>query len=544
MLCGVHVPHAALTLQSGVLCASCALSFQGRGECEVCGKEAIMLARSPSRGIMVRACSVCRKKRNINCATCGKNRAPAGIRASDGKPLCKACNARDGRPWICPTCGNAGKPHSAQQCENCYWSKHLEKRVRSVLPLIQRPWLRAVYAGFHREMATQRSAKFSCLRIDTYLPVVMVIDSEFDSPNDVTSPRLLKRFSMDVIRSHAAFFDYCAKVNLFPSVTTAVLRRDAIDGAAARSVQRCETEWYGSLIKDLHAKLMAVRNRAADRGWLGEQRMRPRTVKSTINAAVMFFEHATRAGATSVLSVIQEHIDTFLLEYPGYRASLSAALTRIRRDFRSFRRLRVPYAKPTIRPGLVLPYSRINEILNECLERADRPSQSLLLVVLLLTFPVPPSRLVRLRLTDLQRSASGTFSIRFHKLDVQCPPRYSALIDRYLAERRTSTVIPADDAGWLFPGRHPGEHLDSTSVRLHLSKFGITSRQAFASAISTLYLEGVRHPSAVARAFGVTTTTAVKYFAQFDDFSRSALYQRFEQVRAQRGDRPSINGTA
>lgn len=526
------------------MCGDCAASFYNRGACELCGKDAIVVARAPSRGIMVRACKACRNKGNINCAICGKNRPPAGVRESDNKPLCKACHARGGKPWICPKCGKAGKPHSSRQCENCYWLAHLERRVGSAQGLIRRPWLRAVYAGFHREMATRRSAKFSCQRIDTYLPIVLAIDAEFESPSAVSSSRLLERFTMKVIRSHASFFDYCTQIELFPSVSAATMRRDALDGVAERSVKQCEREWYGAVIRDLYDTLMAVRQRAADRGWTDQERMRPRTVKSTIGAAVRFFAHATSNGASSVLSVHQEHVDTFLLEYPGYRASLSAALSRIGRHLKSLKRLRVPKAKPTIRPGLVLPYSRVNEVLAECLDGLGPVCRQSLIVALLLTFPVTAAKLVRLRLTNLQRDASGAFTIRFHKIDVPCPPRYSALIDRYLEERKADTVIAAEDAGWLFPGRHPSEHLDSSSIAYHLGKFGITSRQAFASAMSTLYLEGVRHPAAVKRTFGVTTTTAVKYFAQFDDFARSALYQRFEKQRAKNTLGAKNDGTA
>lgn len=50
----------------------------------------------------------------------------------------------------------------------------------------------------------------------------------------------------------------------------------------------------------------------------------------------------------------------------------------------------------------------------------------------------------------------------------------------------------------------------------YLKKHDVAAEQLFATAIYQAYLNGIRHPKVLVRAFGITSTTAVKYLHFID----------------------------
>lgn len=63
---------------------------------------------------------------------------------------------------------------------------------------------------------------------------------------------------------------------------------------------------------------------------------------------------------------------------------------------------------------------------------------------------------------------------------------------------------------FLSPGRSVGSHLTQAAVSHYLKKHDVAAEQLFATAVYQAYLNGVRHPKVLVRAFGITSTTAVK----------------------------------
>lgn len=537
VLCGAHVPRAAFILESGPVCKSCAQRFYKPGTCEICGKGSSSLGRSPSQGIFVKACRTCRSKGFINCAECGKHRPPHGQRESDGKPLCKRCFERKGKKWICPTCKQPGVYHSRIKCQDCYWRGNLAERVRKTQRAIKHAWLRAAFEGFHRELAARLSPRISAVRVDTYVPLVLKLDVLFSSPKDVSVAKLMTAFGMPQLRYYASFFDYCHHARIIPNVTAASLRESSVENRIALLIADCDDKWFADLVKDLYQTLIKVQSRAISRGHDDAKHMRPRTVLALVNTTIRFFECAHEAGAQSLLEITQEHVDTFLLEFPGYRASLGSALTRLRRNHKILRRTRIPSIDSRITTNLLIPRGRINELLRECVAAEGEDASHALILALLLTFPISPGALTRLRTKDVVIGEDGRYRFTIAELPIICPLWASELFDHHLAYRRASN--PLDSPGenpWLFTGRNAGEHLQATSVAYHLKQHGLTSRQTFASAMLSLYMDGLKHPSIAMRTFGVSVETAMKYFAFYDEFTRSATYRKFAALRSNSQD--------
>jgi hypothetical protein len=108
--------------------------------------------------------------------------------------------------------------------------------------------------------------------------------------------------------------------------------------------------------------------------------------------------------------------------------------------------------------------------------------------------------------------------------------RVSALIDRYIAHRKALAALEETAVNpYLFPGRHYASHLTQAAVTYYLGKHGVKAEQLFATAIYNAYRSGLQHPKVLAKAYGVTAATAVKYLNLIDprlvnEVERKALH--------------------
>jgi len=112
---------------------------------------------------------------------------------------------------------------------------------------------------------------------------------------------------------------------------------------------------------------------------------------------------------------------------------------------------------------------------------------------------------------------NGSYRIAFGRTEITLVPAVGALIDRWLAARRALFVMDDErENEYLFPGRSRGGHLTEAAVTYYLNKHGVNAETLFATAIHQAHLNGLKHPKALTRAFGITDVTAIKYLMLID----------------------------
>lgn len=121
--CGKTEFEVGMRSAYGPVCRSCIPFFRHPEPCEACGQLSQRLAISSVTG--QRSCQKCREPAKATCPSCRRHRVL--VENAHGEMRCKACHEDGERP--CPSCGKQMPAGRGTECEPCYWTALLSKRV-------------------------------------------------------------------------------------------------------------------------------------------------------------------------------------------------------------------------------------------------------------------------------------------------------------------------------------------------------------------------------------------------------------------------------
>ena len=527
--CGRPVPVAALVMPDGVACPSCVRYFTPPKPCAVCGRMSRWVSKDVKAGFMEPTCEKCRRRGHRVCSGCHKHRPPAGV-DPEGRVLCRTCLSRGDEPFLCPQCGNPGRPHSARRCEECYWKDSVDKKLQDSLPQLSRPWVRDAFQGFVGKLKARIGAHKAAVKLPYYLRYFVALDTAFDAPGHITAERLIAVFGRDGLSHYTIPHGYLQQTGLIPADDDAAILMAAERMRWEKILARADGQWYAALLRRFSQYQEATSRRYRDRGWRGAHaRFGPRTITNTLQAAAQFLHFLTSQDAAAAQQIQQMHVDRFLVEHAGLRNNLRAFVRYLNRKERLFRPIQIVQVTENLRPHNILPRDRYTALLTAWLNPHDSAVKEALICLLMLLYAQSLTRIVRLRLSDITRGQDGIYRVAFSKTEIALDPRVGTIMERYLATRRAFTAMEeAWENDWLFPGRRAGSHLDETTVAAyHLKKYEVTAQMLFSSALYYAYLSGLRHPKVLVKAFGITDQTAIKYMKMIDPRLRDEVEAHF-----------------
>ncbi|XTI73276.1 hypothetical protein ACQAYK_03950 [Acidithiobacillus sp. AC3] len=528
--CGKPVPRAGLLVPEGAVCASCARYYQEPRPCPVCGQQSLRLARDFAAGFTEPVCERCRRKSFITCPGCGKHRKPAG-EDKQGRIVCKSCLTRP-EPFICPRCGQEGRPHSHTRCEGCYWQETLQQRVRQSVALLSREWVKAAFRQFFVDLPERIGAHAAALRLQRYFCYFAKLDAQFASPAAITAEALIGTLGTEGLRRYAVPHGALIRQGLIPAWSDETLERIREDKAQSLILETSKDQWFGPLLLRFQEHLGELNQRYRQRGWVGKQRrFVPRSITSALRAAHRFLEDISRENPLpSIQSVQQMQLDRFLAEHPGYRDGIRAFVRFLNHKEKLFRKLRVESVTRNLPPDIFLDHGRYTALLRAWLTPQEAEIKPALIASLMLLYAQSPDRIVRMRLSDLSYRQDEGYRSIFGRTEILLDRRVSGLVDRYLQQRRALATLEAtEETDWLFPGRRHGGHMHAATIGHYLKKQDVTAKQLFATAVYYAYMGGLRHPKVLVRAFGITDQTAVKYLEMLDPRLSAEVRQRVGQ---------------
>ena len=518
--CGKPLPKASMTLEKGALCWPCSVHYREPKPCPVCGQMSLRLARDTKRGFTNQpVCEPCRRKGNINCPVCGKNRHPAGS-LDDGRVVCKSCMERGDKPFVCSACGKEGKPHSKTICQPCYWRKLADKRFRDSVAMFSRDWTKDAFQKFYSDLIPrQNSTKVATASLERYFLFFAKLDAAFSEPKKITAELMIDAFGAEGLRRHTVPFGFLVKEKIVPE-----LAREALEESSERRrqqllVDRAKNAWYGSVMERFWHHLEKINERYASRGWRGKRRrFIPRTITSDLRAASVFLASLNEAqGVGSLQEVQQDHLNRFLADHEGYRTGISAFLRYLDRHEKLFRKISLESVKRNLPVGVFLSRAKYQELLRTWLNPDDGALKHSLLCALMLLYAQPANKVVRIRLSDIAHGQDRLYRLTMGQTEITLDRRLGDLLDRYLEMRRALATMEDDENNdYLFPGQAYGSHITEAGVTYHLKKHGVTAAQLFSTAIFNAYMGGLKHPKVLVKAFGITDETAIKYLNLID----------------------------
>lgn len=502
--CGKPVPRAGLTLPEGVSCASCAPYFKSPKPCAACGEMSLRLARSSRLGHNDPVCPKCQRIDHAVCAGCGKHRLPAG-RDGKGRPLCRGCLERGEVPFVCSSCGKEGKRHSASRCEECYWTERLGKAVETLSREIVTTLIRDALPGYTGYLGGRCGAKKGYLRLNRHTQFFMALDKE---PLLLQDPRVLvERFGADGLRRYALPYGFLVSTGVVVPAESALVtslteRRRQL--AIISTSKKCQDT---QLLTDFHHHLLRRQERYHSRGWRGPlERFSDRTVTVCLRAAAHLLNEL---DLTTLLKIDGPVLTRYLCEFPGQTNPVRQFICFLNQQGRMLRRTKIESVRRGIDEKIFLSPERQKEIIRG-LSSDNTPPQEGILLACMLLYCQTIKRAVRVRVSDVS-GEEGKRLIRFAKVPIELPQEISGLLDRHLAKREQ--LVATDPSNpYLFPGRLPGSHLSEAGVGSMLRRHGVKSEQLLATGVALSFQHGLKYPTTLARAFGISTATAIKYY--------------------------------
>jgi site-specific recombinase XerD len=510
--CGKDVPQAALIVENGVACPSCARFFKELQPCPACGRMTVYLSRDVKNGFSEPVCEQCRRKDHRTCPSCGKYRSLVGL-TSDGRLVCRTCLATDGKPFLCPKCGKEGKRHSSTRCETCYWRERTEKKLKNALFLLEHEWVRKAFFDFIAVLSEKSDPKDIGFRLERYFLFFSRLDVLFRTPEEATCRGMVAAFGREGLRRYAAAFGFLVKSGRIPRQSASEIEKESLIADQKRMLRACEDRWYHGLFGSFLENQNKVGQMYADRGWTGKrQRYGSRTILVTQRAAAKFLQSLDPGMVKSVQQIEQVHIDRFLLQRPGYRSSMRPFVRYLNRTQKLFKKLKIEHVRQNLPPDIFIDRANYVKMLREWLTPPDDSVKEALIGLLMLLYAQRAKHLVRLRLSDISHGRDGVYRVVFGRTQIALDRRVGSLLDRYLPARKALAAVEEPwENDYLFPGKMAEGHLTEAAVSYYLKKRGVTADQVFATSILYAYLSGLKHPKVLVKAFGINDCTAIKY---------------------------------
>ncbi len=512
--CGKPVPRAALTLENGVACPSCARYYKPAKACANCGQRSQHLARDFKLGFEEPVCPKCRRKGHATCACCGKHRAPAG-KDDEGRPLCQGCLKRK-EPFTCPRCGRQGRYHSQERCSDCYWGDRLGKKISDNLWIMNQRWLRDAFQEFGRRMRIDGKAQKIAVDLDRHVKFFHLLDQNFSCPEEVRPRELIRVFGLDGLRRASLPFGFLVSENYLPEMLVEELRREAEFQRQESILEDAEDAWFHPVLKRFHLSQSNRRKRFESRGWEKEfQRYAPRSVTQDLKAAVKFLKFLP-PEIGSIQEISEKHLDAFLLNHPGYRNGLRNFIWHLNQHEKTFVRFKIPTTKQGRKIALVLGQDKFHDLLESWSHAPDREVNTALIALFMMLYAQKARRVLRMRLSDLHHNPDGSFSTTFGDVEIPLSEILTPLIERHLEQREKQRAREGHDLEpYLFPGRRVGSHLSESSVTQYLHRYQVSAAMLFATGMFNALSNGLRQAKTLKRAFGVSDMTAAGYYEVF-----------------------------
>lgn len=498
------------------VCPACQTRMKKAKPCAHCGTYSLFTDSDAKAGIHEAICISCRKNARITCATCHKSRKPAALN-KDGNQICKSCHEHACNPFICPQCGCEGVKHSKSQCENCYWRGYAIKRMGSCQSLMSHCWAKDLFADFIQYLSDTHTPHYVAMRVEKYFPFFATIDAIFNTRSELDSYSLMKHFGPDGLRRFTTPYDYLAKSGEIKPLSRSEISSEQELRAHIQLVSKATGHWYEKDMNDFHTHLKTLSKKYKDRGWKDKAKYKPRTISSSLRAALLFYQHADQCGITENRQIHQAVIDEFIDNHPGYKNPLRSLVSYLKKHGQLFRKLKIETLTKAIPEGIFIAPSKYGNLFRQWLVAEGAETKKSIIGFLMLIYAQPAMRIVRLKIEDLQKDISGVYKLAFGTTEISLDMRISELLDKYLSSREELLTIRGElENEWLFPGRKYDCHVTTASITELIRGFGVNSDQMFATAIFNAYQTGMRHPKVLVNAFGISSATAIKYLKLID----------------------------
>lgn len=309
----------------GPVCNACSPYFRKTGICAHCGKESRWLSKVLRLGINQPICPACQRLDHSSCALCRRNRLLYDD--GTGRLLCKPCLTKG--PVVCRTCGKPSPAGRGGECDDCYWTRLLSKRIDIAAVVFCRKENAEIFRAFGEWLREDAGAHPAAIKINRYFEFFLEMWSLGENIPDATT--LLEHFSAGLLRKNfqpLRFLEEKGLVKITATDRTEVTERKRIKEIMAKSAET----------GNAHIFMIRYHDRLTERMREGVTGLS--SVRLALSPALALLKTAIMNGRELPR---QEDLLEYLGTAPGQRAAVSGFVCMLRDEFGA--ELALPAAK-------------------------------------------------------------------------------------------------------------------------------------------------------------------------------------------------------
>jgi len=206
--CGASDYKVGRITPYGPVCNACSVHFREARPCAICGQPSRRLSRVSRLSIKVQVCPKCQRKDYGSCALCKHYRL---LGTDDlGRKVCRKC--LEGGLQPCKHCGELMPAGRGDQCEPCYWSGLLGKRVVIGCEEFHVPGDAEWFRHFAKWLSTHVGVHKAARTINRYLP--FFVDLAAMGQGNCNADELLRYFATKGLRHYELPLRFLAEAGI------------------------------------------------------------------------------------------------------------------------------------------------------------------------------------------------------------------------------------------------------------------------------------------------------------------------------------------
>lgn len=441
-------------------------------------------------------CLACWRQRHYHpktCPGCSTTR-PLAYLAADGSEVCADCVGA-ASVFACAECGSEEHPYGYSRCARCH--------VRELLTgALTDPRTGAIH--------------------EQLLPVFELLTTSRRPQTTywwLTKPRAIAQDVLGAMARGRLAISHDTFRELLPIDRRHCYLRDLLASAGVLepywpSIERIDP-WLAGLVAQHPAGHAEVLNRYAS--WHVLRRLRRHATAGTLTSSVINGARSSIRAASRLLAWIEEdggtvadltqpRLERYLAEHPGSRSSAAGFLLWLgtSRTNTTLQLASPAQGQPQVTMSDQARWRGVELLLHD----ATINSHSRLAGLLLLLFAWPLNRILRLTHEQVHQLPDGRVTITFDRVPVELPPVVAQLMLDHMRGHGQASYR-AGDTRWVFPGRLPGRHIVTETVRGVLVSHGIHPRASRSAALFSL--AGQIPAPVLADLVGIADPTAVQW---------------------------------
>ncbi len=417
-------------------------------------------------------------------------------------------------------------------CDNCYWEVRASKKVLQLETELQHEWARIQFRKFVYALIDEGAPKQAALRAERHFAFWRMLDQHCDTSSQVTYELLVRHLHANELFRHRRSISHLIKNGILPKLGAMEWQYLNEKCAQRRLLEASTSEWFGSVLDAYYEHQLSVARRYERRGWTGEKmRPRPRTITSNLYAARVFLRHIPIDRAELLRKVTQDDLDNFISVHQGYANALRPFIRYLNEEIRLFRRIRIEMTKRPMHDNPFISTGDAQKLVEQWLSAQGHATKAALILLLMLVFAQAPRKVAALKLTDLAECPDGTYTVTLGSVDIPLDPRPSALVRRWLGERRSIEKAHGLSSNeFLFPGRVYGTHISLGTISEYVKGAKLSVKTLFSAAMFNAFANGIEIPKVAVAAFGVSMPSALKYWAAVDPRITAEVKEALRQL--------------